>query len=181
MELAGNEKRIQALFSELSLQDQSCAPRFETLWTRATAPAPVRGVSGFAMAIAATFVIAAACSLGVWSWYRSSRSPVERAHGVEPPAISTPLVHEAGNPAPAVRPVTSNRRPRQKKLTRPRQTERAIMREAAMLASWQSPTQRFIQSPTGSVFNSLPQLNQSAEDLKLFLPKNDQLIKESNQ
>jgi hypothetical protein len=180
MELGGNEKRIQALFSELSFQDQSCAPRFETLWTTATAPAPVRGFSGSVIAIATALIIAA-CSLGAWSWYRSNRSPAGHAVGVEPPTISTPLVQEATSRASTVGTVRSNPRPRQKRLTRLRQTERAVMRKAVMLASWQSPTQRFIQSPAKSVFNSLPQLNQSVQELKLFLPKNNELMKESNQ
>ena len=34
MQLAGPEKRIQALFSELSLEDRTHVPRFEQLWTR---------------------------------------------------------------------------------------------------------------------------------------------------
>ena len=33
MELGGTEKRIQALFSELSLEDRTHVPRFEQLWT----------------------------------------------------------------------------------------------------------------------------------------------------
>jgi hypothetical protein len=180
MELAGNEKRIQALFSEMSVQDRSCTPRFERLWTNATTPAPVRGFGGAVLAVAAALIIAAASSLGVWSWYRSTRSPVERAYGVAPPTISTPVVAEPARRAPVVRHVAANLRPQRKKLTRPRPSERAIMREAAMLAGWQSPTQGFIQSPTNSVFKQLPQLNQSAQDLKLFLPKSDQMIKESN-
>jgi len=52
---------------------------------------------------------------------------------------------------------------------------------ATMLSSWQSPTSSLLQAPTGFALNTLPQLNQSAEELKQFLPKNNDATKESNQ
>ena len=180
MELAGDEKRIQALFSELSFQDQSCTPRFEILWTEAknAGPAPVRTFTP-AIAIAAGLIIAAASLFGAWSWYRSIRSPAQQVVRVEPPTNSTSPVQEVNNRTTGG--TRSNHHQRHRRLARLRQTDRAVMREATLLASWQSPTQRYIESPTTSVFNSLPQLNQSAEELKLFLPKNNELTKESNQ
>jgi hypothetical protein len=50
-----------------------------------------------------------------------------------------------------------------------------------VLSSWQSPTAAFLESPARPSFDSLPQLNQSVEDLKSFLPKANQVLKESNQ
>ena len=39
MELVGEEKRIQALFSELRAEDESVTQRFATVWNRAEAQA----------------------------------------------------------------------------------------------------------------------------------------------
>jgi hypothetical protein len=50
-----------------------------------------------------------------------------------------------------------------------------------MISRWQSPTNILMSSPTAVGFNSLPQLNESAEALKQFLPRNNETIKESNQ
>jgi hypothetical protein len=64
---------------------------------------------------------------------------------------------------------------------RQRQTERAALRQAAVLSNWQSPTNILLNSPIASVLGSLPQLNQSARDLEQFLPKNNEVMKESKQ
>jgi hypothetical protein len=64
---------------------------------------------------------------------------------------------------------------------RPRPTERAAIRQAEVLAKWQSPTNILLNSPTASFLSSLPQLNQSARDLEQFLPKNNDVMKESKQ
>jgi hypothetical protein len=50
-----------------------------------------------------------------------------------------------------------------------------------MLSRWQSPTDILMTSPTTVVLNSLPQLDESAEELKQFLPKKNDTMKESNQ
>jgi hypothetical protein len=171
MELDGPEKRIQALFSELSLADQNLAPRFQQLWTRAevTRPAPSFGRS-FAVA-AAVVVIAAAFSFALWS--RQSQVAINIAPlqipAVPPAALNvTPLVAVVESPR--------SQPPRPKRTIRPRPIERTATTEAALLSSWRSPTQSLMQSPSVAGFNSLPQLNQSAKDLESFLPK-----KESNQ
>jgi hypothetical protein len=68
----------------------------------------------------------------------------------------------------------------QKHLARRRQVDRGIATEAALLSSWQSPTQQFMASPTDLALGSLPALNQSAKDLESFLSKNSEIMKESN-
>jgi hypothetical protein len=45
-----------------------------------------------------------------------------------------------------------------------------LTREARAITSWQSPTSALLSSPSDEVFSSLPQLNQSASDLRSFLP-----------
>ena len=163
MELGGTEKRIQALFSELSLEDRTHVPRFEQLWTRVdkTSPAP-----SFRWAVAAVVVIAAVSSFALWS--RQSQT----ALNIAPLEIPTPASPQLASVVESTQPA----RPRKKRIVRQRQSDN-VFSEAALLSRWQSPTQNFMQSPSSVSFNSLPQLNQSAKDLESFLPK----IKESNQ
>jgi hypothetical protein len=164
MELGGTEKRIQALFSELSLEDRSCVPRFERLWTQTTRPAPVFRRS---LALAAAVVVIVAVASLLWS--KQSQIVLD----ISPLEIPTPqlaLIVEPPRP----------QQPRQKRIVRPRRTDRVVFSDAALLSRWQSPTQSFMESPTGTNFNSLPQLNQSAKDLESFLPKTNEMKKESN-
>lgn len=175
MELVGDEKRIRALFSELSLEDQIAVPRFEKLWQRAASTRPERPrLLSASVVVIATVIILTVLSVAVWSRYRSVQSAAPQTAGNVPS-------HESSSPANAreqepEKVATLPRRPRShpyrhKKLTSP---ERSVMTEAALLSSWQSPTEKFLESPAGSLFNSLPQLNQSAEELKSFLPKNNE-------
>ena len=174
MELGGAEKRIQALFSELSLEDRTHVPGFEKLWTRAeVARPPAREFSSLIAVIAAIVVVATAMSLSLWSWSRTSEVALNIAPQEIPDlALSRP---------PQVAIVVEPSKPlfqRQKTRVQKRRSE---MSEVQLLSSWQSPTQSFMQAPTSVVFNSLPQLNQSARDLESFLPKNNEVMKESNQ
>ncbi len=160
MELDGTEKRIQALFSELSLEDRRRVPRFEKLWTQTTRLAPVFRRSLAVMA--AVVVIVAASSFALWP--RQEQTVLN----IAPLEISTPASPQL---ASIVEP------PRAQQLHRKRTIrQRSVLSEATLLSRWQSPTQNFMLSPTSVSFNSLPQLNQSAKDLESFLPK-----KESNQ
>lgn len=163
MELDGIEKRIQALFSELALEDRSRVPRFEKFWTEPTSPAPLFRRSWAVTAV--VVVIVAASSFALWT--RQSQTVLNIAP-VEIPTWQVALIVE--------RPQLQPQQPRHKKNIRQRQTDRVVISEAALLSSWQSPTQNFMQSPSSVSFNSLPQLNQSAKDLESFLSK-----KESNQ
>jgi hypothetical protein len=174
MEFNGDEKRIQALFSELALDDQSHAPRFDEVWPRATrtAPVPAPLLTRFAIV-----VLAGVCLIAIWSWYRSSQP--EQVANIPPQIIPESrgrqpeqLLSADAKEVRAVRP----RRP-----LRQRQSERIEIRQAAVLSSWQSPTNILLNSPTASVLSSLPQLNQSARDLEQFLPKNNEVMKESKQ
>jgi hypothetical protein len=189
MELGGDEKRIRALFSELSLEDRSRVPQFAHMWTRAqqsalrSAVAPLREKSFIkpVAVLVSLFVTAAACSFAIWAWYKSAPSQVPNIVNRQPPAPNTPEVSLKPQPAKVVADFRPRKvRPR-KLLVRQRPVDRQITSDAALLSSWQSPTQTLLESPTSLVLSSLPQLNQSATDLKSFLPKNNELIKESNQ
>jgi len=162
MEFDGAEKRIQALFSELSLSDRRRAPRFERLCI------PVDKTPLFKRSFAITtavIVIATTFSLALWS--RSTQTALI----IAPLDLPTSTSPQPNQLAVAVESPRSQPKPRPKRTTRPRQ----IITDAQLLSRWQSPTQSFMQSSV-PVFNSLPQLDQSAKDLESFLPK-----KESNQ
>lgn len=160
MELGGT-KRIQALFSELAVEDRSRAPSFEKFWTQTTTrPAPVFRRS-WAVA-AAVIVIVAVSSFALWS--RQSQVVLNIAP-LEIPTPQLALIVEQPRPQP----------PSRKRIVRPRRTDHLVFNEAALLSRWQSPTQKLMQAPSSVGFNSLPQLNQSAKELESFLPK-----KESN-
>ena len=184
MELRGDEKRIRALFSELSLDDHSRTPVFDHLWARAEATRPARtSVLNAPLAAIVIAVIAVAFSVGIW-WrskpvqprsQQTARIPLQET---QEPAI--PTAHVAIKPVP-ISTAKKTSPPRHNTLARHRQTETALTHEAAMLSSWQSPTDIFMQTSAGFVLQSLPQLNQSAKDLELFLSKNIQTTKESNQ
>ena len=174
MELGGDEKRIQALFSELSFADQSRVPQFGHLWTRAQVSKETGGIGRPVAVLVSLLVTAAACSLAVWTWYRSTETPIIAVQ--LPPAVAATYTTTPVK----VEPVRIDTR-RRKQITRRRPVDRSITTEAALLSSWQSPTQQFMASPTSVALGSFPSLNQSAKDLESFLSKNSEIMKESNQ
>jgi hypothetical protein len=174
MELGGDEKRIQALFSELSFENQSRVPQFGHLWTRAQAKETgARSIGRPVAVLVSLLVTAAACSFAVWTWYRSAQTP-----NIVPPSVTFEASYTPGPVKP--QPVKIEL-PRQKHFARRRHADRSVVTEAALLSNWQSPTQQFMASPTDLALGSLPALNQSVKDLESFLSKNSEIMKESNQ
>ena len=172
MELSGDEKRIQALFSELSLEDQPVMPRFEKLWLRAetNARVPSMGILRPVAMIAAVVVLAFVSLLSIASWYTSSDSQYAiNIPSQTIPTMSVPRIEKLLSAEPKISHTAPRRRP-----VPQRQIERVATQESATLSNWQSPTNIFLQSPTASTLRSLPQLDQSARDLEQFLPKNDE-------
>lgn len=180
MELAGDEKKIRALFSELSLAEAQAAPRFEKLWREASITQQAPRVSKPLVMIAtASLLIAVAVLVAAWSFYKTPTTQNARTT-----APSTTVE----NPLPRHTPEKESnqsallpRRPhshstRRRTLAPRRKSDRAFEQQAAMLANWKSPTENFMTSPTRSGFDSLPQLNAAMKDLESFLQK-----KESNQ
>jgi hypothetical protein len=180
MERAGNEKKIRALFRELKLEDERAQPGFAGVWNRAqaTSPRPRRAFKlSFAAATALLFITF--CSVALWSrnWQRGQQFYASVASASPTPAATLsppPTEFELKQPDKngLRHRVRSNHWTR--KLAARRQAElaarNAAIREAVALASWQSPTAMLMQSPADDVLTSLPQLNQSAVELKSFLP-----------
>ena len=174
MELGGTEKRIQALFSELSLEDLHHAPHFEKLWPRAEANRSVVRRSALVFVTAA--ILAAMCLIATWTWYRASQS--EQAANIPPQIVPTTSDARVSQPEQSAK---DFRTIHPRRVARPRQTGNVAIREAELLSEWQSPTNILLDSPTVSVLSSLPQLTSSARDLEQFLPKNNETMKESKQ
>ena len=183
MELGGDEKRIQALFSDLAVEDQSRVPHFGRLWTRAQtsalrrAVAPLREKSFIKpiAVLASCFVTAVACTLVIWAWSRSTPSPIPGIVNSQPQPQNTAGALAITQPVKVVA-ISESKKVRRRK----RSFDRRIATDAALLSSWQSPTQQFMQSPTALVLSSPPPLNQSVKDLESFLSKNSEIMKESN-
>jgi len=178
MELAGHEKRIQALFSELSLEEAQRAPRFEQLWREAQLVKQAPRFSKSLVVAAATVLVTIAGLFVAWSRYRSPAEQNAQNQNVEnlaPQTIASgPAQQTAERDDVTVTQHHKHSNPsRRRAVARQRQSELALQQQAAMLANWKSPTEEFMTSPTNSVFTSLPQLNESAKDLESFLQKNN--------
>lgn len=182
MELIGEEKKIQALFSELRFADEQTMPQFAALWNRAQAvtvrPARTRAFNLSFAAVTALLVVALV-SLALWS--RSS----QRNFSTSPVVAST--TPPAAGPAKAiedaaVKPNVPDEK-RQRRSSTSSASKAAVQRRALMLAvnrkaaqdakaisSWESPTATLLNSQNDDLLKSLPQLSDSVDELKSFLP-----------
>ena len=180
MELVGEEKRIQALFSEARLADEQTTPSFVGVWNRAQAKT-IRTQRAFNLSfVAATALLACALvSLAWWSkhWQRNPNAvaiaptvPVtvggETRDGNSPPVNSAP---------PIERRVAYSSRSSAMKLAARREAllvaaNRKATQDAKAIASWKSPTATLLDSSSEQLLKSLPQLNQTVDELKSFLP-----------
>jgi hypothetical protein len=181
MELAGNEKKIQALFHELKLADERVAPGFTRVWNRAqeTSPGSPR-VSKISFAVATALFVITLCSLGLWSrnWQRAQQPNPGVATGPATPG-STPA--QPPTTTPELPLLGAAQPPNRVKVNRPDRrlvarrhvdlnARSAAIRETVSISSWQSPTAALMQSPADHVLTSLPQLDRSLTELKTFLP-----------
>jgi hypothetical protein len=197
MQLAGDEKKIRALFSELAHEEAQAAPRFDKLWrdalrkdhvaARQTPEQQAPRFSKSLAVLAVTLLVAVAVLFVAWS---AAKTPEQQnAQTTAPPAIqnqASPQPESRQNREPAnktavVRPRTHSYSTHRRTLAQRQQStrereQRALEQQAALLANWKSPTESFVTSPTRAGFDSLPQLNEAAKDLQSFLQK-----KESNQ
>lgn len=178
MESGWEEKKIQALFSELKAADEKVAPHFGGIWNRAQlAPRRLRAFHP-AFVVATALLVFALVSIAVWSRYSQQTPQNNVAIMTPPPASTAPSVATitSGNEeAPKPKAVQTVKRPSASRLAAQKHAallaaNHKLTREAKAITSWQSPTSALLSSPSDEVFSSLPQLNQSASDLKSFLP-----------
>jgi hypothetical protein len=184
MELAGNEKKIQALFRELKLADEPVAPEFISVWNRAQATSPRSSrVFKISYAMATVLFVITLSSLVFWSrnWHRTQRSNPKVASGpatlgsTPSPPLATPgpTLLDVAQPPNRVKPSRWDRKLAARRL-KDLNAENAIIKEAVSISSWQSPTTTLMQSPADDVLTSLPQLHRSLTELKTFLPNTSQ-------
>lgn len=162
MELAGDEKRILALFSDLKSHDQSTAPTFDRLWKSAQTTKPERLFFVEPMIVLGSVVIIAA--LAMWSREPSTHPALQSSVGIVPSAESR---IEASKKLSV-----KARRPVQRRIVRPKEPEHVVIEQAAVLSSWQSPTSSLLEFAAGPVFKSLPDLTESSTDLEIYLSNN---------
>ena len=178
MELSGEEKRIQASFHELRLEDERITPRFATVWNRAHSSSTRRQTElAFRIAAVVVIVCLAVSSLALLSRYvqRNPRSNDAVANGTVKPGVNPAqnkkdreLVGQDGRGQVVTKPELVRFAPRHqaaKLLVR-----RSTVRDLIALSRWQSPTTGLLRSPGDEVLRALPQLNQNLHELESFLP-----------
>jgi hypothetical protein len=181
MELVGEENRIQGLFSEARLADEQTIPSFVGVWNRAQAKT-TRPQRAFNLSfVAATALLV--CALASLAWW-ASRSQPSREVLVAVPAIKnggTKTIVQAVAPpviTATVQPVAGRRAGDRSRALKSAARQQALLvaaseqavREAKAIESWQSPTATLLDSSSNALLKSLPQLNQTVDDLKTFLP-----------
>ena len=179
MELVGEEKKIQALFSELRLADEQAVPSFVGVWNRAQLRPRARvSPLNFSFAAAAFVVFVAVIALALWSSGRQQTPPTNQTVAV---TSTTPTVTPPATIGPTSKVISgaeqrqAARNLRAARLAARQKAEllvarRAKIRDATAISSWQSPTATLLSSQNDALLNSLPQLNESVKDLKSFLP-----------
>ena len=178
MELSGEEKKLQALFSELKAADEQATPHFGATWNRAQiAPRKMRAFNPAFVAVTLLLVFGVV-AFAVWSRYSPTTPSPQPAvaeapqspaipTAVEPspaPVKETPAPHPKNNVIAARKNRTANQR------NAMLAANRKLQKDAKSIANWTSPTSALLESPSDEMFSSLPELNQSATQLKSFLP-----------
>jgi hypothetical protein len=177
MELSGEEKKLQALFSELKATDEQATPHFGATWNRAQiAPRRIR-VFNPALVAAALLLVFGVVAFAVWSLYSRTTpvphpviatTPQNPAPGTEASLIPT---KETPAPKPKNAVIVSRRsNATSHRIAMLAAADRKLQKDAKSISDWQSPTSALLDSPSDEIFSSLPELNQSATQLKSFLP-----------
>ena len=176
MELIGEEKRIRALFSEVRFADAQSVPSFAGVWNRAQAKT-VRPRRALRLSfIAATALLA--CALALLAWWARPVQPNQKLAAANVPWLVTPIkiVQPEEYPEPATAaPRRISDKSRSLKVAEHRRAVlvaagKKALRDAKAIESWQSPTATLLTSPSDELLKSLPQLNQTVDELKSFLP-----------
>jgi hypothetical protein len=191
MELSGAEKRIRASFCELRLEEKRTSPLFAKTWNIAEAEFHRRhfgrlrfqlsaNLLRFATAVLVVSLVLAATVL-LPRYLRLPRQPkhdyAEQEVAVAPRAASegpprsgkVPANRESGKPTDRL--VAIRRAVRVKKLpvasAEPARPVNQIKQDG--LSRWQSPTAKLLRSAGGELLRFVPQMNESAEEMKKFL------------
>jgi hypothetical protein len=179
MELVGEGKRIQALFSELRLADEQTTPSFAGLWNRAQSKTiRAQGRFNLSFVAAVALLVCVLVSLAWWSknWRQNSDVVATAPPRLATSPVNVGIENERVNLAkPVPKSDSRSARSRALKLLSRRvallvAANRRATREAKTITSWQSPTATLLDSQSDQLLKSLPQLNQTVDELKSFLP-----------
>ena len=178
MELSGEEKKLQALFSELKKADEENAPQFARVWNRASPGARRAFVFNPAFVAATVLLVCGVVSLAVWSQYRQqTQTTVVRVEIPATPNTPHTIVSPTVKPTAASTstPSKENTTPRRNRATVKRNSiqlaaNRKLTQDAKAITDWESPTSALLSSPSDELFSSLPQLNENSNGLQSFLP-----------
>ena len=176
MELSGEEKKLQALFSELKTSDEETTPHFGATWNRAQiAPRRIR-LFNPAFVAATLLLVFGVVAFAVWSRHshttRAPQTVIATAANNTGTARGTEAVPSPESPLPKSKNVLTV--VRRNKVTSHRNAElaaanRQLEKDAKSIANWSSPTSSLLESSSDEIINSLPQFNQSTTQLKSFL------------
>jgi len=180
MELAGEEKRIHALFSEVRLADEQTTPSFAGVWNRAQSKT-MRWHRAFNLSfVAATALLV--CALASLAWWANYSPRTREAVVVNiPPITNGGVIKNVAQKdvpqggvykVPELKPVMQPRLSARSRALRLAVAHQAVLVVANTKAieSWQSPTATLLDSSSDELLKSLPQLNQTVDELKSFLP-----------
>lgn len=187
MELSGEEKRIQALFHEMKLEDSGFTPSFARIWNTAQA--------GFDLAelrlarpqnpltllrlITAVFVISfVLTAVALWARHSQINEPSkDPVAGQLPsnPVVAPERSAARENVASSSGGTRLNRRTSKAGVRRLVNANTRVLTTTARaahgsaLSNWQSPTAALLRLPGDELLRNLPELNQSTEELQRFL------------
>ena len=164
MELVGDEKRIQALFSELKFQDQSVAPSFDRLWNSVPHTKSKRMAFVHPALVFATLALFGAICVVALSSKQTSKRDISFAPDAAPALTSIESVVET--------PKKLSRRSHRlivRRNVKHVEPEHVVIEQAAVLSSWQSPTGSLMATTNSLVITSLPEFNQTVKDLQSYL------------
>jgi hypothetical protein len=174
MELIGNEKRIQALFSEARQADEQAAPSFAAVWQRAQSRTS-RPRQAFNLAFVAAMAVLV-CVLVSLAWWSTHWQVNPEVIATVPPAPVASPVNAGVGKQKVISTMVTTFHPRSPVKLRPRSEDpmvaanRKAMRDAKAIAGWKSPTSTLLDSPSEGLLKSLPQMNQTVDEMKSFLP-----------
>jgi len=194
MGLNGEDKRIRALFCELKREEKHTSPLFAKTWNIAEAEFHRRGSSRlrfqltsnllrFATAILVVSLVLAATVL-LPRYLRLPRQPRQPKHDYAKQAAAAAPRATSEEP-PRSRKVPANResgKPTDRLLAIPRavrvkKSQVAVAKRARPvnqikqngLSQWQSPTAKLLRSAGHELLRFVPEMNESAEEMKKFL------------
>ncbi len=197
MELNGEDKRIQALFCELTCAEERTSPLFAKTWNSAEAEFYRRGFGRLRFRLSAnlprfasavllvsfvSLVLAATVLLPKYlhlprqprqqkhDYAKQESAAAPRANSEEPPRSGkVPANRESVKPTDRLvaipRAVRVNKAP-----VASAQRARPVKQDGQNgLSEWQSPTAKLLRSAGDELLRFVPQMNESAEEMKKFL------------